>query len=82
MGNSTTAYDAGEKFAHYKQIPHLRDFVLVSHRERRIEVRSRVSDGGWQTSVAGRGGVAHLVSIGADLSVDVVYERSALTRLL
>ena len=39
--DSTAAYDAGEKFAHYRQISHLREYVLVSHQERRIEVRRR-----------------------------------------
>jgi Uma2 family endonuclease len=82
LSDSTAAYDAGEKFAHYSRISTLREYVLVSHRERRIEVRWRVAESAWQTSVAGRSGAVHLASIGVDLAVDVVYEHSPLTALL
>jgi Uma2 family endonuclease len=82
LSDSTAAYDTGEKFAHYRQISHLREYVLVSHQERRIELRWRDPDGTWQTLQAVRGGTVHLGSIGAGLSVDTVYDRSPLTRPL
>ncbi|TMA66025.1 MAG: Uma2 family endonuclease [Deltaproteobacteria bacterium] len=82
LSDSTAAYDAGEKFAHYRQIPHLREYVLVSHQERRIEVRRRDPGDAWQTLQVTRGGTLHLASIGADLSLDTLYDRSPLTRPL
>lgn len=80
--DSTEAYDRGEKLKHYVQIPTLREYVLVSHRERRIEVRRRGHDGTWGTFQSGRGEVVTLSSIGVELGVDAVYDRSPLTREL
>ena len=34
LSRSTEEYDSGDKFEHYKTFPTLREYVLVSHRER------------------------------------------------
>lgn len=81
LSDSTEAYDRGEKADHYRKIPSLREYVLVSHRERRIE-RWWSDAGAWQRQSAGRGEVLHLLALGIDLEVDVVYERSPLTRAI
>jgi len=77
--DSTEAYDRGEKFTHYRQIPSLREYVLVSHRERAIERRWRDPDGTWRSENVGRGGTVELPSIAATLAVDAIYERSPVT---
>ncbi len=82
LSDSTEAYDRGDKFEHYRQIPTLQTYVLVSHRERRIETRRRAPDGGWSEHVAGRGQTAALEAIGTELAVDELYDRSPLTREL
>ncbi len=82
LSDSTEAYDRGDKFEHYRQIPTLQAYVLVSHRERRIETRRRAPDGGWSEYVAGRGQTVALEAIGAELAVDEIYDRSPLTRQL
>jgi len=74
LGPSTEEYDRGDKFEHYKRIPALREYVLVSQRERRIEVWSRASNDAWTQVVAQSGGRLALESIGAELAVDDVYE--------
>jgi len=79
LSDSTEAYDLGEKFAHYRSIPSLREYVLVSHRARRIERRWQDSGGSWRSEVAGRGETVELTSIGAALVVDAVYGRSPVT---
>jgi hypothetical protein len=38
LSRSTEEHDRGDKFEHYKHIPSLREYVLVSHRERSVEV--------------------------------------------
>jgi len=76
---STEAYDRGEKFTHYRQIPSLREYVLVSHRERAIERRWRDPDGTWRSENVGRGGTVELPSIAATLAVDAICERSPVT---
>lgn len=72
LSDSTEASDRGEKFAHYRRIPSLRDYVLVSQREPRIEVYHREGER-WVLTDALAGGVAELASIEAELRVDAVY---------
>lgn len=71
LSRSTEEYDSGDKFEHYKTFPSLREYVLVSHRERSVEIRSRGA-GGWQTTVVPEGAIAEL-SIGARLDVRELY---------
>lgn len=80
--DSTEAYDRGEKLEHYRQIPTLREYVLISHRERRLEVHRREDDGTWRAIHSGSGEIVTLSSIGVELAVDDIYDRSPLTRSL
>jgi Uma2 family endonuclease len=82
LSDSTEAYDRAEKFEHYRQIPTLQEYLLVSHRERRIDRRRRARDGSWTECCAGRGENVPLEAIGIELSVDEIYDRSPLTRSL
>jgi Uma2 family endonuclease len=75
LSRSTEEYDSGDKFEHYKTLPSLREYVLVSHRERSVEVRSREADG-WGTTVVHEGEFATL-SIGARLDVRELYDAAA-----
>jgi Uma2 family endonuclease len=75
LSRSTEEYDSGDKFEHYKTFPSLREYLLVSHRERSVEVRSRGEDG-WRTAVFPEGAVAEL-SIGARLDVRELYDAAA-----
>ncbi|WP_437916937.1 Uma2 family endonuclease [Sorangium sp. So ce302] len=80
LSDSTEAYDRGEKFAHYRRIPSLREYVLVSQHEQRIEVFHRNEDDSWTLREARAGEGAHLEAIGCVLSVDEVY-RDPLTQV-
>jgi Uma2 family endonuclease len=82
LSDHTSSYDRGEKFEHYRKIPTLQHYVLVSHRERRVEIRQREADGSWSDHHAGRGENFSLGSIGLDLTVDEIYDRSPLTSSL
>jgi Uma2 family endonuclease len=77
LSPSTEKYDRGEKFAHYKHIPSLRQYVLVSVGERCVEVWTRDAEGGWTSRVSMDGEVADLGSIGARLDVRELYEAAA-----
>jgi Uma2 family endonuclease len=70
--DSTEEWDRGEKLDHYKQIPSLQACVLVSHKEKRLEVVSRVP-GGWRTESATVGEAIHIGVLGCRLEVDDVY---------
>jgi Uma2 family endonuclease len=72
LSDSTEADDRGEKFAHYRTLRSLQEYVLVAQRAQRIEVFRR--DGNqWAYLEAGPGGTIALESIGATLSVDDIY---------
>jgi Uma2 family endonuclease len=73
LSDSTEAYDRGEKAAHYRRIPSLREYLLVSQREPRLELFRRAGDGGWQFFEAGPGAVLDLASVDACLDVDEIY---------
>ena len=75
LSRSTEEYDAGDKFEHYKTLQSLRQYVLVSHRERSVEVWTR-DDAGWRRAVVREGDVAKLV-IDAGLDVRVLYDAAA-----
>jgi Uma2 family endonuclease len=73
LSDATEADDRGEKFAHYRRLPSLREYVLVSQRAARIEVYRRQADQRWMLTEAGPGQTVALESIGAALAVDEVY---------
>lgn len=73
LSPSTEAYDRGEKFAQYRTIASLAEYVLVSTSHRRIEVFTRRDDV-WELRVYGEGAHAELASVGVKLAVDAVYE--------
>lgn len=70
--DSSEADDRGAKFAHYRRLPSLRDYVLVSHREPRIEVYRR-AEGFWAMTDAVAGQRIVLPSLEVSLDVDAVY---------
>lgn len=72
LSDSTEAYDRGDKFAHYRQLPSLRAYVLVSQHERRIEVFRRNADESWTLEDARPGGEARIPDLCA-VAVAAVY---------
>jgi Uma2 family endonuclease len=77
LSDSTERYDRGAKFEHYKKLPSLRQYVLVSHVERRVDVWTRDEDGAWSAEMARDGESAQLSSVGARIDVRELYEAAA-----
>ena len=48
LSDSTEAYDRGKKFEHYRQIPTLKEYLLVSQKEPRIEQFLRDDSSEWR----------------------------------
>jgi Uma2 family endonuclease len=48
LSDSTEAYDRGKKFTHYRLIPSLREYILVSQDYCNVELFSRSDSGIWQ----------------------------------
>ncbi len=75
LSKSTEAYDRGGKFEHYRKLPSLRHYVLISQADRRIEVFTRSDEGHWRLGYAEQGGeVVDLEFIHCRLPLDDLYE--------
>jgi Uma2 family endonuclease len=72
LSPTTERDDRGEKFAQYRHLLSLRDYVLVSQERQRIEHYARGDGGRWTFIEAGPGGRIAL-SIGVVLEADAVY---------
>jgi Uma2 family endonuclease len=72
LSGGTERYDRGEKFEHYKRIPTLQEYVLVSQKEPVLESWHLVQDT-WSRSEARAGGRLALQSVGCELVVDELY---------
>lgn len=73
----TEAYDRAGKFENYKLVPSLREYVLVSQAERRVDVWTRGANDTWSLASFGPGQVAELSAVSATLSVDELYDVAA-----
>ncbi len=74
LSDSTEAYDRGEKFAHYRRLPSLREYLLFSQRHARIESYRRSAEGVWMLAEAGVGETLTLAALeGVTLDVDLIY---------
>lgn len=73
LSDATEAYDRGEKFDHYRHLPSLRDYVLVSQHRALVEVYSRDAGDRWVLVIAGAGGVVRLTAMQGTIEVDRVY---------
>ena len=75
LSPSTEAYDRGEKFAHYRKIISLREYLLVSQDKPLIERFVREGDRWVLTEAEGLDGLLPLESIGCSLALREVYDK-------
>ena len=81
--DSSEEYDTGDKLRYYQTIPSLKEYIVVSHRERRITVHQRRVDSAthedtWVARVAIAGGRVEVPSLALTLSCDQVYRKSSI----
>lgn len=76
--DSSEEYDKGEKLEFYRAIPSLSEYVIVSHRERRITVHQRAGSDRWVMRVAVAGGRVAVPSLDTELVVDEIYRASSI----
>jgi Uma2 family endonuclease len=73
---TTEAYDRGDKFYHYREIPALSEYVLVSQAEPRIDQFLRQDEEHWlYTPTPGRERSVSLASIGCELRLEEIYDK-------
>jgi Uma2 family endonuclease len=75
LSPTTEGYDRGEKFRHYRGIPSLQEYVLISQATPLVETFLRQPDGAWLigATFAGPDATAFLRSIDVDLSLPDLY---------
>jgi Uma2 family endonuclease len=76
LSPSTEDYDRGTKFTHYRAIPTLQDYVLVSQQQMKIEHATRRPDDTWVLrDVTEPDAQISLPSIGCTLTLRDIYRR-------
>jgi Uma2 family endonuclease len=79
LSPSTRNYDRGEKAGLFRQMPSLREFLLVDQEPVFVEHYRRLADGTWQIIVHREAGdIVRLDSIGCQLPIADVYEGAGL----
>lgn len=71
LSDATERYDRDGKFQAYNKLTSLREYVLVSQEERRIEVYRRDESGRWSFEIGEPGGSVRVR--GAPMAVDDIY---------
>ena len=76
LSDSTEAYDRGDKFALYRQIPSLREYLLVSQGRVLAELYARDDQGRWTlTDYRSLTDRIPLASLDSTLSLAEVYDK-------
>lgn len=73
LSHSTAAYDLGDKFAAYRLVPSLAEYLLVDIDSRRCDVCRKGADGLWVLHPFEPGQTLHLASVALDISADELW---------
>lgn len=73
LSPSTEAYDRGQKFIQYRQIPSLHEYLLVSQSEPLLELFSRQADGLWTLRQAAGDAELEIPSLGITVALAEIY---------
>lgn len=74
LSPSTAAFDRGLKFAHYRRLPSLMEYVLIDPERVSVEVFRRDDSGHWVLYPYGPDERVELASVKMNLPMDAVYE--------
>ncbi|MEB3311678.1 MAG: Uma2 family endonuclease [Snowella sp.] len=76
LSASTGGYDKTQKFAFYRTIPELQEYILIDQWAYRVELYRKVSDRQWLlTELIGQEALLTLESIGVEISLADLYKR-------
>ena len=76
LSESTEDYDRGRKFAHYRTLPSLVEYLVVAQDRPRVERFSREAEGRWVfTETSRTEDVISLASLQVDLPLLEIYDK-------
>ena len=76
LSPSTERWDRGRKAEHYRQIPSLKAYLLITQEKPHVELIERTADGSWRLREAsGTEGSLPIECLGIDLELAGLYER-------
>ncbi|HEX4954508.1 MAG TPA: Uma2 family endonuclease [Thermoanaerobaculia bacterium] len=76
LSPSTEAYDRGAKFEHYRRLPSLAAYLLVSQDKPHLELFRRLPDGDWRlTEASGLEASLEIPEVGVTLALAEVYDK-------
>lgn len=78
LSPSTAGYDHGAKFASYRTLETLREYVLIDSERQLVEVFRRGADGHWVLHPAQAGDTVELASVGLTLTMAEIYAETEL----
>ncbi len=73
LSDSTEAFDRGDKFAGYRQLESLQEYVLISQKRQQVECFRR-SEAGWVFYAYEQNERIQLVSLDFQISIEALYE--------
>lgn len=73
LSPGTAAYDRGEKFAHYRQIPSLQEVAFIDVDSRRTDVYRKGADGLWVLHPFDAGATVTLASVALSLGAELLF---------
>jgi Uma2 family endonuclease len=82
LSDSTEAYDRGKKFAFYRQIESLKEYILVSQSSKKIERFAKNETGFWTLSETNSDtDILCLSALECNLSIEDVYDKVEFSEL-
>jgi Uma2 family endonuclease len=75
LSESTEAYDRGEKFAHYRRLDTLREYVLVAQDKVRVEHYVRDGEQWVLSEISDPDRTLHLASVDCHVALAEIYEK-------
>ena len=75
LSPSTEAHDRGKKFAHYRRLESLREYVLIDQDQVRVERYTRQGDDWLLTELSRLEDTLRLESIGCAVAVREIYAK-------
>lgn len=75
LSESTEKYDRGQKFAHYRRLESLQEYLLIAQSQVRVERYARQGEQWLLSEVSDRDGEVNLEAIGCRLALREIYDR-------